>query len=168
MRFTVVCGFFLVLGSTGTASAQHNRGQAPSTLDTMSAHLRADLNPHDEQVVIGRHGREDRVFRTRRGYQSSLRYYLDAYRFHRTLKHGVTVAGYFVNETRGYATITLYQNHNKFLLNIHDDRDGARFVLWGKRYLTHKGMVNKYKKKKIKKRPFHRGHPPARVHRYRL
>ncbi len=166
MKLSVVCGFAIFL-MAGSANAQSNQNRL-GTLDSMSNHLRVEIKPFSEQNVVGRHGRTDRVFRTNRPYNQARSYYLKAYRQSRTLPGGVTVAGYFVNETRGYATITLYQAGHKFLLNIHNDREGARFVLWGKRYLTHRATVEKYKKRKTQKRRYHRGHPPARVHRYRL
>ncbi len=130
--------------------------------EDIADHLRVAYKPFNETTRIGsKKGREDLVLHTRANWDGTLQKYMAAYRRGTKLKGGVTVRGYFVVPAKRIATFTLGQRGEKFMVVMHDDRDGARFVLWGMTFANRKRY-------RTKRRPFHRGYPPPKTVPYGL
>ena len=153
-----------VLTLAGTASAQVAPDQ-PSTAETMAEHIRAAHGPFSERVEIDPYGRRLVHFPTRKRFDDVWNYYKAAYANQSVLPGGVTCGGYSIFEQRRIATFTLFQGGDRWLVEMYEDPDGARVVLYDvhfrrpppRRGPGAAGM-----------RAFHRAHPPVQFVRYGL
>ncbi len=132
-------------------------------LNKMGKIVRAKFQPFQEDVRLeGRNKvREDLVFQTRANFDQTFQEYKDAYQFHTVMKGGVRVLGYFIVPNKRVATFTLSHGGEKWMLVMRENPDGAELVLWGHSF-ARKG------KRKVRRRPFHRGHPKSPTVRYGL
>ena len=121
-----------VLSTSAFAQAPGVRGEV---LKLAKQHIRHQHHPTIEQGKFSRDGRRLQMFEAAAKWDGVVEFYKDVYARGAVLTGGLTVGGYFVNTSRGYATVTLYSGGTRCVLRITQSVDGTSFALWSSRQI---------------------------------